>query len=273
LRWAVVLVLAGCFAKPEEPGPRDGAEPYSDCSAVPFVGDAATFSEFSATSVADPSLSSDGLEMYFTTDPDPGAMTYLNDIARWSRSSTTQLFTPDLTALPFNSPFADADPSLTADGSMIFFTSRRDGSERGFFATRVNEQWSQAQAIPGLETIDMHSLDISPDGLTLYFTDTSSTPRLLMATRSATDVPFAPDATIVAMNVRFPTVSADHRELFFNGAGTQHAVRASKDVPFQDPMPAPSILGVGPDLSADGQTLVLAVAGTLGVMRRNCPGL
>ena len=277
MRRAVICLLAGCFTKPEPFTPPDAA-PLVNCSGVPFPDNPSTFGEFLGTNPADPSLTADGLEMYFTIDPDPTAdpRTYRYDIVRWTRTDPMGVFMRDTTPLDFNAADTpDADPSLTADGSMIFFISQRSGGERGYFATRSSGTWGAGQSIPGLETMDMHSIDISFDGLALYFFDTSSPARLMRATRPSRLDAFESPTIVggdLGTNLGFHTVSADQLEMFYlNTTGTNHAARATVDALFEPAPPTFASIAIDPDLSADGETLVVAIANTLGMLHRDCP--
>ena len=271
MRRAVICLLAGCFTKPELFTP-----PLVDCSAVPFPDNPSTFDEFLGTNPADPSLTANGLEMYFTIAPYPKEP-YLYEIAHWTRTDPNGEFIPDPTPLAFNlANTPDSDPSLTADGSMIFFISQRSGgNERGYFATRTNGTWGEGQSIPGLATMDMHSIDISFDGLALYFFDTSNPAQLLRATRPSRLDDFGMPAIVggaLGTDLGFHTVSADQLEMFYlNTTGTQHAARATVDDLFELAPPSFASIAIDPDLSADGETLVVAIANTLGVLHRDCP--
>jgi len=274
VRRAVICLLAGCFTKPEPFTPPDAA--LVNCSAVAFPDNPSTFGEFLGTNPADPSLTADGLEMYFTIAPYP-MDPYLYEIAHWTRTTPSGMFAPDPTPLAFNDAgTADSDPSLTADGSMIFFISQRShAGERGYFATRTDGTWGPGQSIPGLETMDMHSIDISFDGLTLYFFDTSNPARLMMATRGSRLDNFGPPTIVggdLGTDLGFHTVSADQLEMFYlNTTGTKHAARATTNDLFEPAPPTFASIGIDPDLSADGETLVVAIANTLGVLHRDCP--
>ncbi len=74
-----------------------------------------------------------------------------------------------------NSPAWESQPSISADGKMIFFTSRRKGNKgkADIYYSKSNDEgaWSIAKPIKGLvnSTGDEQTPFIHPDGKTLYF--------------------------------------------------------------------------------------------------------
>ena len=72
-----------------------------------------------------------------------------------------------------NSSGWDSHPSLSTDGSTLYFASDRDDGLGGtdiYRCTRVGSSWSKAEAVRGLNTIaDDMAPCISPDMRTLYF--------------------------------------------------------------------------------------------------------
>lgn len=118
-------------------------------------------------------LSSDGLYMYFTACSRPGAagscdiyFSALND-GKWS--------TPVNIGSPVNTSSWESQPSITADGKMLFFSSNRPGGFGGkdlWYAIRLDKsRWSNPVNCGG--NINTESDEMSPfihfDGRTLYF--------------------------------------------------------------------------------------------------------
>jgi outer membrane protein OmpA-like peptidoglycan-associated protein len=83
-----------------------------------------------------------------------------------------------------NSPYAESNPVLTLDNSVIFFSSRRPGKEgssvidktTGQYAEDIyysrrdkNGKWQAPQAFRHNTSLSEAPLSLSPDGLTLYF--------------------------------------------------------------------------------------------------------
>lgn len=77
-----------------------------------------------------------------------------------------------------NSRYWDSQPSITCDGSMMFFSSNREGGLGGadiwVSYRKLNGTWSEAENLgPIINTPgDEESPFIAPDGLTLYFSST-----------------------------------------------------------------------------------------------------
>ncbi len=125
------------------------------------------------------SLSSDGRYMYFTACDRQGAMgscdiyfSYFSD-GRWSQPSNV--------GPPVNSKFWESQPSISADGKTLFFSSSRPGGRGGkdIWISRKSDKgtWSKPYN-PGL-TINTEGDEMSPfihfDGRTLYFSSNGHT--------------------------------------------------------------------------------------------------
>ncbi len=148
-----------------------------------------------------------------------------------------------------NSGHADASANISADGLALFFVSARSPADHThadiFVATRatVDESFAQPQRLGPLINTSAHEgeVDLSPDGLSLFFTDGwyngATTPRpggagaadIWVATRGTTTDDFASVENLGApVNSQFydggPNISADQLSLFFsssrpNGSG------------------------------------------------------
>ena len=121
----------------------------------------------------DPSISSDGLELYFSRGP---AKTN-HDLYVTTRATTNDEW---CTAVNFgemiNSSAEDGDPCISTDGLSLYFSSTRTGGEGGrdlYVTTRLtkNDAWSTPVNLGPI--INSSTDDIAPsitsDGLTLIF--------------------------------------------------------------------------------------------------------
>lgn len=78
----------------------------------------------------------DGLEIFFTSDRDGGIGG--RDIWVSTRASVSAAWNPPVNLAGINSNGSDQSPSLSADGSILYFSSSRDGSPDIYTATRVS---------------------------------------------------------------------------------------------------------------------------------------
>jgi WD40-like Beta Propeller Repeat len=151
-----------------------------------------------------PSLSADGLELYFVSDR-PGALGGPGDqdIYVASRQSVNSAWgAPARVPPPISSPFFDITPTISLDGLTLYFASNRPGpfsppwpdlwvSHRA----SVNHAWGPAVNLgAGVNTpLFEGSVDVSPDQRSLFFAGV--TPDfvfdIFLATRHSTDEPFS----------------------------------------------------------------------------------
>jgi Tol biopolymer transport system component len=112
-----------------------------------------------------------------------------------------------LTAL--NSTAADADPTMTADGLELFFSSSRTGTVGGFdiwVASRidVNDPFTVVTRVAAVcSVVPDDSPAISADGLTLHFTSprgTSGTHDVYIATRPTRTAAFTTPVIVAALS-------------------------------------------------------------------------
>jgi hypothetical protein len=175
-----------------------------------------------------PTVREDRLEVYQVT----GSTGYV--IVRSHRDTIDETFLTNVgdTSVINMGTFQD-DPALTADGLELAFIAIQSAPVvRGYLTTRPDPMlpgWTAPVPMPGLETTTMKQLDLSPDGLTLYYvTDPSST--LYQATRADRSSPFVPMFMPIASTVHYPTLSANGLELFTeldSLSGVYYATRAS----------------------------------------------
>ena len=119
-----------------------------------------------------PSISADGLELFFHSDR-PGGYGY-QDIWVTTRTTTSDPWAePVNLGQGLNSAVVDGVPDISSDGRMLFFRSQRNGSSDIWFSKRatVNNDWGiPASPGPPVNTnVSDSSPNISADGSTLYF--------------------------------------------------------------------------------------------------------
>ena len=198
------------------------------------------------------------------------------------------IFTPPVNlGSTINTAFAEAGPSITADGRTLFFYSTRPGGEgvRSIWtATRssILEPFGSPTNVAATNSpFSDFGPDISPDGLTLYFVSTRDTPigqgDVFVTTRSSVNDPFGPPQLVDGVNTSFddggPSATADGLTLYFSsirpgGVGSYDmwvATRASVNDPFGNVMnlgaPVNSTVADGPStVTADGLTLYFGSA-------------
>jgi hypothetical protein len=152
-----------------------------------------------------PSLSADGLELYFVSDR-PGALGGPGDqdIYVSRRTSVNGSWgPPERVPPPVSSAFLDITPTISLDGLALYFASNRPGPFSppwpDLWVSRrasVDHPWGEAVNLgPGVNTPFFEgSIDISPDQRTVFFAGV--TPDfvfdIFVSTRSLTDEPFGP---------------------------------------------------------------------------------
>lgn len=152
-----------------------------------------------------PSLSADGLELYFVSDR-PGALGGPGDqdIYLTRRTSVNRSWgQPERVPPPVSSAFFDITPTISLDGLALYFGSNRPGPFSppwpDLWVSRrasVNHPWGEALNLgPGVNTQFFEgSIDISPDQRTAFLTGV--TPDfvfdIFVSRRSSADEPFGP---------------------------------------------------------------------------------
>ena len=152
-----------------------------------------------------PSLSADGLELYFVSDR-PGALGGPGDqdIYVTRRTSVNRSWGhPERVPPPVSSVFFDITPTISLDGLALYFASNRPGPFSppwpDLWVSRrasVNHPWGEAVNLgPGVNTpLFEGSIDISPDQRTAFFAGVTRdfVFDIFMSRRSSTDEPFGP---------------------------------------------------------------------------------
>lgn len=215
----------------------------------------------------DPTLSADKRELIFVDKPNSNYDLYM---ATRADSELTTPFTNEMALTQFNTTFDETDASLTEDGLLLLFKSNRSGAARAYQSVRagVAFPWTTVALVPGLTDTTINGLDISPDGLTLYFDDNVS---FAVASRATRNDPFGNIVRPSLDHAAYPSVSPDGLELYYNATGIVRRTRASESDPFGGGTAAVvDDGGFDADITPDGRTLIFR-AGTSLFMRDRCP--
>jgi hypothetical protein len=211
----LMAMIGAAFLCLSQPGGRSAAAPAADCAAgKPYCYDAPKHLNSlinTAGFEGGPSLSADGLELYFVSAR-PGALGGPGDqdIYVTRRASVgSDWGPPERVPPPVSSPFFDITPSITIDGLALYFGSNRPGAFSppwpDLWVSRrasVRDPWGPAVNLgQGVNTTLFEgSISISPDERTIYFAGV--TPAFVfdiyMATRPSTDEPFGPRVKLPA---------------------------------------------------------------------------
>jgi len=205
---AVGIAVLVLFSLPAV-GLRSGEEAPADCSAGrPYCYETPIHLDSTVNTPGfegKPSLSADGLELYFVSDRagalgGPGDQ----DIYVSRRSSVNRSWgPPERVPPPVSSAFFDITPTISLDGLALYFASNRPGPFSPPWPDQwvsrrasVNDPWGEAVNLgPGVNTpLFEGSIDISPDQRTAFFAGV--TPGfvfdIFVSRRSSTDEPFGP---------------------------------------------------------------------------------
>jgi len=184
-----------------------------------------------------PSISSDGLSLYFASYRQGGSGK--GDLWVTSRATTDDDWGPPVNLGPtVNSSSLEQNPSISADGLSLYFMSDRPGTSGPgdiWVTTRetIHEDWgTPVNLVPTVNSADWDdSPNISPDSLVLFFSSDrdkgTDTCDLWMAKRASVSEPFGPAVSLEAINTLsleaintsheeiWPSISTDGRTLFF----------------------------------------------------------
>jgi hypothetical protein len=263
MRW-VVLVACACNSVlgihathlPDAPPPPPG------CAGEQFQG---PFNlpelDNKVAIMADPTLVGDGNELWFAGRTAAGAQ---QDLYFTTRASATDSFaTPQLAV--FDDPTADdSDPAFTADGLDLIFVSTRVSGQRLWETTRsaLSDPFDMPHEIGELAGTGVpNGLDLSNDGLTLYYVTGLSSDLYMVTRPDRTKLFDVAHAQLVSSGVQTPGVSPDGLELFFDPTfmnNISRRTRATTDVPFGTDDTLVQAGATTPDVSADAQTLIFA---------------
>jgi hypothetical protein len=267
----VVIGTAGCLIKPSPPEPQ-----VAHCSAgtfgiaQPFADPDKAFPDYDST------LPIDGLELWFSSPVlGPAHVFFL------SRSTPSDPFQGTPKPAPFNvGNEVDTDPSITGDGLRIIYrSSNGPGGDHAWEITRTSRSvpfGDAATLARGLETTNVHSLDIALDGKRLYFTD-NIVGALYVATRDTLTGAFGTPVMLIPSGVAFPSISPDELEVFYQplvgGFDVLKVVRRVRASPSGDFGEEINVFnGAGdPEMGADSRTLYMSKDNAFSTITRDCP--
>jgi Tol biopolymer transport system component len=172
-----------------------------------------------------PSISADGLTLYFTSNRPGGAG--VNDLWVATRAAPTEEFSEVTRLAGVSSIWEERSPSISADGLTLYFTSNRPPSEDEdiWVATRENpdDPFEDPVLLAGVngKWVD-ESPSISEDGLSLYLSNTrpGSNPDLKVSTRPSAGATISEPERLsppvnTGANELAPAITFDCVELFF----------------------------------------------------------
>jgi len=226
-----------------------------------------------ASHESDPTVTADGLLMFYVSNRVPG-----QQYAIWSanRASVTDPFANTALVPELDSAADDFDPSISPDGLTIYFDSDRGIDQQIWTASRsaITQPFGTPTlvTITGEPTTRSSSPFVTADGLELYYTEGGL--EIAYATRSIASGPFAfvreLDEVNVAPTDGAPNVSSDGLELLFESfrtgtSATFRSTRASKADMWGPEVEVTELATLlpgttghgGPELTPDGRTLYL----------------
>ncbi len=245
----------------------------------------------SSDSEYDPSVSADGLELYFQSSRAGGQGN--SDLYVAQRPSVQDPWQAAVNLGPVvNSAAAESGPSLSSDGLTLYFNSNREGGSGGddlYMTTRDSREEPWGKPVNLGPVVNSAFGDINPnissDGLSLYFADVegdSVAPRpggvgstdVWLSTRASLSDPWGPPVNLGApvnsmTTDGSPEISSDGLLLFMNrwhnnSEAAFFDIWVATRATAQDPWGAPMNLGTSvntnnwegnAELSADGRTL------------------
>lgn len=291
LRWAAVLLVAGCYAPSARPGspcetdtqcpselrcidqicerpgtPTSDAAPADadlpiDALVQGWSAPAALLGVNTDTVEDDPCLTANGLTLAFVSTRDGSP-----DIFLGTRDQLGQAFRViPLTAL--NTGGDESSPEISADGTTIYFTSDRDSTGSGdvFRSHLVDRGWTAPEKVVALSTAKNESdLAISPDGLTIVLARNN---QLLLGTRATTTAEFGPLADVPVLDIAgspaAPSITNRAGAVYFHAGAVRDLYVAHRTgETFTSPQPIGELNSAGredgPYISADERHLVFA---------------
>lgn len=278
---AAALLGAGCFGKPGFSGsPSDaktdgggggddagGDGPIPDGCAGGWSAPAIRH-ELDGLVGGEPTITADLKTLYFSKQ-----LTANSWQIHWAdRGDASSAFTSRGRA-PFDTVGSafDQDPAVTDDGQMVIFREGPSGAIKQ--AVFTNPGWNVTN-VPGLDALAPTSLELSGDGLTLYW---STNGTLHVGKRGVRTAAFVEDGSAFGTGIHWPTVTADGMHLYYtmlpNTYGVYEATRTSQTSAFSG---ATMLLGSGyhdPDVTSDGAVMIVGerASTTIAILRRDCP--
>lgn len=214
---------------------------------------------------ADPTLTSDGGELWLTQSGSP------DTLATSFRVGATY---PTPVVAAFSSPAGEFDAALTADDKLVAYSSNRSGLAVFQRKRGVGPGVWQTETL-AVKT-SYQGFDMSPDGKTLYLLDSGKLRIMKRGMRDATFENSGLPEQQLDNNASYPTMSFDEREIIFNvpngqgGYTLMQAIRAVNEIDYG----APTALALGcgntadADFSADAMAIVYTCEGQIYVARR-----
>ena len=155
-----------------------------------------------------PTLSGDGLVLYFGTNRSGGLGDY--DVWKATRASTGDFFSAPVALPSINSSTIDYFPFVTADGLSLYFASTRAGGV-GNRDTWVSTRATTTSEFPAPtllaatnSTADDVAMTLSADGLSFFIQSdragASGGPDVWLATRQSTAQPFSTPSNLSGVN-------------------------------------------------------------------------
>jgi Tol biopolymer transport system component len=278
MRWAVVL-LAGCGRiafDPLETTPDTATGGATGCWPAWMDG---SFSPspprrldelVTGSPLSDPSLSSDGLTLYYVT-----AASGNSEVARATRTALRAPWTPAGVIAELSNPNADTKLTLAANGQIGIFASARGGADfELYMVTRPDATSAFATPtkthVTALETTrDEFDPHISSDGLRIYWAPIKATggQHSILASRASVTDDFAIERMLDEINDSAdPALSPDELVITMSFGGPSdilYATRASTSDPFGTRQPLPVINSttghdVDAEMTADGCEIFFA---------------
>jgi WD40 repeat protein len=173
-----------------------------------------------------PSVSLDGLSIWFTTDRE----LFRGRIWHSTRPNTQSAWAAPAPVSELASPNFDSAPSIDAAETTMFFSSVHQNTGTGtdiYSSTRasVTQPWGTPVRVPGLDTVaDEADPFVAQGGLVVFFTLTrNGQSDLYSSVRRSTDAPFPPPWALVDVNSSpaaesDPALSVDLMYLMFASA-------------------------------------------------------
>lgn len=181
---------------------------------------------------SDPTVSSDGLELWFVSDRGGGVTPQHLYVA--TRASTSDDFSTPVTDPDITTTAPDITPFLTADGQQLWFASTRPTSPQAtsfplniWYATREGKSFTTPRLEPAFAATDQATYSdpvLSADRLTIYVMKNefaSDTRSVWRSHRNTVQDPFPAPALVSELGTAVPGwLSADNCRLYVSAPGT-----------------------------------------------------
>ncbi len=141
-----------------------------------------------------PSLTADGLNLYFTSDR-PGTLGS-RDIWRATRAATSTNFGTITALTTLNSALNENDAFVVPDNSAVYFSSSRSGVSRVYRAARQGATFDAPIEVFS-DATTVNRVVVSPDELTMLYSNANE---LRLSTRASTAVAWLPGVVLTAID-------------------------------------------------------------------------